>query len=271
MRPATALRIAVGVGVVWSATVLLLLATGDPDAPGLLKQLLAVSITVVGIAWAGYRYRILPRRGSFESQARDAGLQAQAGDPLGLLQMPFAMFRRSASARDLENTAWGLRNDRETVVADYWLAPSSDTTRDDYERFVCVIDLARPEWPNVSVVPTGLASILKGAVGLDDVDLESDRFDRVFDVRTTDRRFASALLDARMMEWLLLQPPGVGFEVVGGKLMVFGPRPRTSIDDLPRALRRFDGFLDQVPPVVSSLYPIAARVPATTPPVRPDL
>lgn len=270
MRPATGLRILVGVGAVWALTVLVMLASGDPETGGLFAQLLAVSATVGGLAWAAYRFRILPRRGSFEGQAEQAGLRAEAGDPLGLLRQPFALFRRPASARDLENTAWGRRHGREIVIADYWFAPTSNTTRDDYQRFVCVIDAPRPEWPSISVAPTGLPSIVRDAVSLDDVDLESERFNRAFEVRTTDRAFASALLDARMMEWLLLQPPGAGFEVVAGKLMVFGPRLQASIDDLHRALRRFDGFLDHLPPVLSSLFPVADLPRTTTTPDRSD-
>ena len=48
-----------------------------------------------------------------------------------------------------------------------------------------------------------MVAVVRDAVGLGDQDLESERFNRAFDVRASDRRFASALLDARMMEWLL--------------------------------------------------------------------
>jgi hypothetical protein len=106
---------------------------------------------------------------------------------------------------------------------------------------------------------------VKDSVGLNDVDLESERFNRAFEVRTSDRRFASALLDARMIGWLLLQPPGVGFEVVAGRLMVFEPREAPSVDDLDRALRRFDGLLAQVPAVLSSLFPDPEPASTTAP------
>ncbi|MDQ3209653.1 MAG: hypothetical protein M3Q20_00485 [Actinomycetota bacterium] len=238
-------------------------AQGGPEAGRLAAQLLALSVSVAALAWAVYRFRIAPRRGSFEAQARQAGLEAQAGDPLGVISTPFALFGRAASARDLENTAWGARNGREIAVADYWYAPSSNPSLDDYRRFVCVIDSARPEWPDLSVVPADLASIAMDAVGVPRVDLGSERFDRSFSVQTADRRFANAFLDARMMEWLMLQAPGMGFEIVAGRLMVFEPRHVLSLDDVDRALRRFDGLLEHVPPVVSSLFP------ATRPTVSP--
>ena len=256
MRPATSVRVLVGVGAVWALTVVSMVASGDPRARDLLAQLLVVLLAGGGLAWAAYRFRIQPRRASFIGQASDAGLRAEAGDPMGVLDQPFRLFRRAASARDLENTAWGRRHGRDVVVADYWDAPGSDPSREDYRRVVCVIDGPRPGWPDLSVMPSSSASIA-GAVGSDEVDTESERFNRAFEVRTADRRFATTMLDARMMEWLLLQGPGVGFEITAGRLMVFGPRSTSSLDDVDRALRRFDSFHEHVPAVVSSSFPDA--------------
>jgi hypothetical protein len=271
MRPATAGKIAAAVGIAWGATALFMLVSGDPRAPGLIRQLFAISILTGGIAWLSYRFRVLPRRGSFEDQAKEAGLRAQAGDPFGMLASPFELFHRAASARAVENSAWGIHRGREVVVTDYWYAPDSNPSRDDVRRFVGVIETARPGWPDIAVEPTDGASVLRAALGQGDVDLESERFNRAFEVRAADRGFASALLDARMMEWLLLEPPGVGFEVAAGRLMVFGPRDRASLDDLAEGLRRSDAFLDRVPTVVSSLFPAPGTAESlAAPPERPD-
>jgi len=75
------------------------------------------------------------------------------------------------------------------------------------------------------------------------------------EVHADDRRFASAFVDARMMAWLLEQVPGMGFEVLGGRLMVFRPRVTTSVDDVSRALELFEGLTERVPRVVPSLFP----------------
>jgi Protein of unknown function (DUF3137) len=266
MRPATAGKIAAAIGIAWAATALVMLVSGDPRAPGLIRQLVAISVLAGGIAWLSYRFRVLPRRGSFADQAKEAGLRAEAGDPLGMLSTPFGLFHRAASARAVENTAWGIRRGREVVVLDYWYTPDSNPSRDDVRRFVCAVDTARPEWPDISVIPTGGAAVVRDIVVPNQVDLESERFNRAFEVRATDRAYATALLDARMMEWLLLQPSGVGFEVASGRLMVFGPRERASLDDVAAILRRSDAFLDRVPSVIVSLYPNAG---AGTP-ARPD-
>ena len=250
MRRSTAVRIAAIVGVAWAATLVLMLARGDPQANDLARGFVGLSALAGAIAWATYRFRVLPRRESFEGQARDADLHAAPGDPRGLLGSGFSLFRRPASARELENTAWGRWRGREVVVADYWYAPGTNTTREDEQRFMCVVDETRPEWPDLAVVPAGAGAALKDAVGLGGPDTESERFNRAFDVRASDRRFASAMLDARMMRWLLVQAPGVGFEILGGRLMVFEPRMRSSVDDVARVLERYDAFLEQVPRVV---------------------
>jgi len=271
MKPATAGKIAAAIGIAWAATALVMLVSGDPRAPGLIRQLFAISILAGGMAWLSYRFRVLPRRGSFADQAKEAGLRSQSGDPFGMLASRFELFHRAASARAVENSAWGIHRGREIVVTDYWYAPDSNPSRDDVRRFVCVIDTARPEWPDIVVEPADGASIVREAVGRGDVDLESERFNRAFEVRAADRAFASALLDARMMEWLLVEPPGVGFEVAAGRLMVSGPRDRASLDDLAEGLRRFDAFLDRVPPVLSSLFPAqGAAESLAMPPERPD-
>lgn len=83
-----------------------------------------------------------------------------------------------------------------------------------------------------------------------DIHTESERFDRRFEVRSPDRRFALAFVDARMMRWLLEQPPGVGFEILDGWLMVFRPRTTTSLDDLGRTVELYDGFRERIPGVV---------------------
>lgn len=253
MRASTANRILLWMGAVFAAFALLMLVTGDEGAGEFLRTFVVAAIAIGGLSWLGYHYRVLPRRDSFSGQARELGLRAEPGDPLGLLRMPFTLFHRVASVRDLENTATGERDGVELTIADYWFAPTSAPDRDDYQRYTCVLSPVPATWSDVSVVPEPIASRLMSAVALPDIEMESERFNRRFEVRGTDRRFVSALLDARMMEWLMEQLPGVGFEVLDGRLMVFRPRVTTSVDDLARAVEVHEGFLARVPRVVRAV------------------
>jgi Protein of unknown function (DUF3137) len=250
VRASTANRILLWIVAVMGGAALLAFVTGDPEARELFGGFVFVGLLIGGLSWLGYRYRVAPRRESFQDQAREAGLRAESGDPFGLLETPFSLFGRAASVREIENTASGSRNGAHVVVVDYWLAPTSAPELDDYHRYTCVLTQAPAWWRDISVVPETLAARLRSTFALHDVEMESEDFNRRFEVRSSDRRFATALLDARMMRWLLEQVPGVGFEVLGGRLMVFRPRATTSLDDLARALKLSDAFTERIPEVV---------------------
>ena len=250
MNASNVRRILIGIGAFLAGGLLLMFLTGDRQAGELTGQLLLLAISVAGLRWLVYRYRVLPRRESFKGQASEQALHAQPGDPLGLLELPFTLFRWVGSVRQIENTATGLHDGREIVVADYWFAPTGADEYDEYERYTCVVTPAPPEWSDVVVVPERFGSRLLDAIGSDQLGTESEAFNRTFDFRSADPRFASAFVDARMMEWLLGQPSGTGFEVLDGRLMLFHPRAITSLDDLAQVVRLFDAFLKHVPRVV---------------------
>jgi hypothetical protein len=252
VRASTATRILIGVIALMGISALLGIVRGGSEAREAVGGFLFVAVVIGGALWLGHRYRVAPRRGSFRDQAEAAGLRAGSGDPLGLLELPFALLGRAVSVREIENTATGTRDGASVVVADYWFSPSAAPERDDVRRYTCVLTNAPGWWPDLSVVPEGLASRLRSSLGLPDVELESEEFNRRFEVRASDRRFASALLDARMMTWLLEQVPGAGFEVRSARLLVFRPRPTASLDDVARALEMSDAFADRIPRVVRS-------------------
>jgi hypothetical protein len=233
---------------------LLMLAGGDPGARDVLGGALALGLTVGVLGWLSYRYRVEPRRESFDAQARELGLRPEAGDPLGLLNVPFALFRWAASVREIENTARGTRGGSDVIVADYWFARSSDPSSDDYERYTCVLTPVTSGWADLAVVPERLASRIR-SWAVPDILTESDAFNRRFEVRSADRRFALAFLDQRLMEWLLAQPLGVGLEILDGRLLTFRPRVTTSVDDVRRTLEAFDALLERIPRVVGSANP----------------
>jgi hypothetical protein len=250
MRASTANRLLVGAIAVVGVWVLLELVRGGPGVREAIGGFVFVALVIGGGLWLGHRYRVLPRRASFADQAERAGLRADPDDPLGLLDLPFVLFGRAASVRAIENTAIGVRDGANVVVADYRYSPSDAAERDDYRRYTCVLTDAPAWWPDLSVAPAGLAARLRSTFALPDIEMESEEFNRRFDVRSSDRRFASALLDARMMRWLLDEVPGVGFEVVGRRLMVFRPRTTASLDDVARALSLADGFAERIPGTV---------------------
>jgi hypothetical protein len=252
MHASTARKLLIGIGVFLGAGSLLLLVTGDPQAGRVARGSFAVAIFVGGIFWLGYRFRVLPRRDSFQGQTEGIAFRPEVGDPLGLLDLAFTLFHWLGSVRDIENTATGLHDGVELVVADYWFAPKGAEQYDDYERYTCVIGPSVPGWSDLAVVPERLRSRVADAVGVPQIDTESEDFNRAFCIRSADPRFASAFVDARMMAWLLEQGPGVGFELLDGRVMIFRQRATASLDDVAEVVTLYDAFRERIPRVVAS-------------------
>ena len=99
--------------------------------------------------------------------------------------------------------------------------------------------------------------------GLIEVGSESRGFDARFRVLAMDARFANALVDQRMMLWLLSRDDEATFEVGGpwAAALCPGLTPTDGCDDLVAVL---DLFVAHLPPVIHSLRP--AVDPAFEPP-----
>ena len=83
-------------------------------------------------------------------------------------------------------------------------------------------------WPEVSITREGILEKALDLVGLGDIELESEEFNRRFALRSPDRRFAVTLVDARMIDFLLSTEARFAFFVKGRwVLLVSDPvRPR---------------------------------------------
>lgn len=252
MRATTATRVLVGILGFMLLALALMSLSGDEQARSLFVQVFLVAVTIAGIAYLSYRFKVAPRRAVFSDEARRLGLRAAAGDATRFLDSGFEVVRRTASVRDAENTAVGHWHGRDVAVVDYWYATSSDPSLDDYVRFVCAIFTVPAGWPRTLVVPERLATLLGGMMTASDPGTESEEFNRRFAVRADDRRFASALLDGRMIAWILSLPANTGFEILDGRLLSFVAR--RELGDVEHALITGERFLDRVPGAVRSIF-----------------
>ena len=82
---------------------------------------------------------------------------------------------------------------------------------------------------------------------------ESEAFAHRARIRTTDRYFATAFLDQRMLAWLIDQDPTWTFEVGGPWAMVSRP-PLARADRFDDAIRVVDGFCERIPRAALSMY-----------------
>jgi hypothetical protein len=237
--------------VVFLGGTLVLALTGDAEARHELPAQAAAWGTIGLIVFAGWWFKVRPRRELHQDQARALGFRSAPGDPLGYLDRSFALLGHAAGAKDIENTSWGTWRGMEVVVIDYWFARSSDPSRNDYRYFTCAATPVPAVWPNLSIVPEGFAGRLAASMGSRGIEFELESFNRAFEVRCDDPRFAHALIDARMMSWLEALPPDTGFEMSDGTLLT--RTPRRPDRDVQWVLETMATFLDRIPPVIGSL------------------
>jgi hypothetical protein len=105
-----------------------------------------------------------------------------------------------------------------------------------------------PLLPSLRVRPENLLDKLEGAIGFEDIDFESAEFSRRHHVSSDNRRFTYALIDPRMIQFLLdTRPPA--FELGAGVLLVMaeGGASRWEPREFDAALAWANGFIARWP------------------------
>ena len=266
MKPSTRRSLLiVFVGLLVSGLILTLLR-GDARGARVIALAIFGLAIMAGFALMAWWVRTQPRLDAARAAARDLGLGYAAKDEFGLIDLPFPLLQRPATVRGLGSVMFGTWRDREVKIFEYWYARSSNQALDDFERFSCVVSQLPAWWPDLVIVPETIVTRAADHLTMNEVNLESDAFNRAFSVRSQDQRFANALLDARMMAWLLDRAGPWGFEIAGGMLLCYRT-PMLQPWEVRPLLETSAEFMDMVPGVVSSLFEpeAAARVPQ-----RPD-
>jgi hypothetical protein len=189
--------------------------------------------------------------------ASKAGLQFSASDPFACTRVRFQLFCKG-DGRGAENVLWRESDDgRVFRVFDYWYYTER---KDDYgrvhktyKRFSCAMALVGSSWPDIVIVREGALDKVLSAVSGGDIDFESEEFNRLFAVHCRDRRFASALIDPQMLEFLLRTRGELAFELKGRWLLVWTDPVKPVL--MPGLLRVAEEFVANIPPVVWDLYP----------------
>ena len=103
------------------------------------------------------------------------------------------------------------------------------------------------------VAPRDLDDEVRAVLGLHEIELELEEFNRRFAVQTEDERFAIAFLEQRMMEAILALPAGVTLDVNEDVILLTAP-------ELPaeQVLRLYDAAVaihERIPHSLASLFP----------------
>ena len=213
-------------------------------------------VVVAGAAAVSF-YLKQKRRDELAVFATQQGLQYSADDTVGLIDPSFRLFQQG-DGRGSENVVWGTWQGLPLAEGDYWYYTESTDAEGHrtrtYHRFSVVeIQLEQDVFlPYVSVTHENLLTAIGDHLGFRDIDFESDDFNRLFNVRSQDREFAFKLIDARMMQWLLSTGGQFGFEVAGGKVLLYSHRlaPTALIPIIGSA----KAFHDHIPRLVWTEY-----------------
>ncbi len=132
---------------------------------------------------------------------------------------PFGVFSKGHS-RSAFNTLRGsieIDGQRWTVQAgDYQYKTTSHngkhTTTHTHTLSYAIVETPHLGAPDLFIRREGIFDRVAGFMGFDDIDFESVEFSERYHVKSGDKRFAYAVLDPRMMEFLLdVDPPTIEF------------------------------------------------------------
>jgi len=149
------------------------------------------------------------------------------------------------------NVLYGSHDGRDLVSFDYeYKTRTSDgkQTTTHVHRF-SVLGLSMGlVMPPMSVDPENFLDRFVGRLSGNDIDLESEEFNRAFTVSCPDRKFASDVLHPQMMEYLL-QHRQLGWRFESDSMLVIATGARTPAQ-IDATIAVMDGITDRVPEFV---------------------
>jgi hypothetical protein len=213
----------------------------------------AFAAIVVAAIWYGVT-RKRKRRRAIEQTAANLGLQYSTKDPYNVLSLPFTLLSEG-DGRGCENVVSGSYKGIDVKEFDYWYYTESSNGRGGSSRSYHYFSCAATEIPvncaRVSISRESWLTRLGDHLGLKDIQFESEQFNRDYRVMSKDTKFATDLVDARMMQWLEVGT-GWSFEVHGPNLLATSKR--LEADTIFELLDVLRAFRDHIPRVVYDLY-----------------
>ncbi len=195
------------------------------------------------------------RREDLALWAAQRGFEYSQKDPHNLVGLDFHLFTEG-DGRGCENVLTGTWEGMSVRLADYWYYTENNDSRGhssrSYERFSILLTTIDAALPHVRIGHENLLSRLIDKLGFDDIQFESEQFNRRFRVLADDRQFAYKLVDARMIEWLLNVGGSHCYEVNGQWVLVHSKR--LPPNELTALLHAGKEFIEQVPRLVWADY-----------------
>lgn len=214
--------------------------------PWILAAFVIAAIALAIFSWRAQN----ARREALQALARELGLDFDPADDRDHddTYAQFAIFRRGGSRR-AKNTLRGTMDlfDRpcRMLCGDFRYTIQSGKHQTTH-RFSYLI--VHPPWatPSLLIRPEGLFDKLKGALGFEDIDFESEAFSSRYYVQSSDKRFAYDVLHPRMMELLLAKDPPM-LDIEGGALCLGDGNRRWEPTEFRRQIAFLREFCERWP------------------------
>jgi hypothetical protein len=221
--------------------------------PLLLGAAVAIGTLVVALVsfWAIHRHQA--RQQAMPGVAAGAGLQYAPDDPFGCTRVAFPLFR-AGDGREVTNVMWRAEGTARVFDYRYYKERVDQEGRRTQTWYPSSCATARHNgsWPDLRILRERIVDRALVTVGLPDIQLESEEFNRSFIVQCRDAKFATDLLDPQMMELLLSAKGKVDVTLMGRFVLLTAKQLAPA--ELPWLLGLAEGFVERVPPVVRDLY-----------------
>jgi len=212
----------------------------------LFAAFLAVAVLAVVFSYLAAK----KRREELATYAASRGWRYEVEQPLLVDRFtgpPFGL----GFGRRAYNALYGSHDGRDLVSFDYeYKTQTSDGKHTTTHVHVfSVLGLSMGVlMPPLSVDPENFLDRFVGRLVGNDIDLESEDFNRAFTVSCTDRKFASDVLHPQMMEYLL-QHRDFGWRFEQDSMLVIAQGKRTPAQ-IDATIEVMDGITDRIPEFV---------------------
>lgn len=220
----------------------------------------AVVALFIAIAVAAYK-RNQARLAAIQSLCLSNNWQFRAADPYNLpARWPGSPFDEGYDRR-ANNVVTGEVKGRPMIAFDYTYktdSTDSDGDRSTTTHHVAVYALGMPcVLPELQLAPESVFGRLGTALGMQDIELESEDFNRKYRVRCPDPKLATDILTPRTME-MLIAAPKMRVRFVGGDVVCF-ENGNISAAEIINRTTVLANVLDGVPAFVWKDYGLGER------------
>jgi hypothetical protein len=206
--------------------------------------LIAIAVIIAVVAVANWYQRGL-RQQMWQELADRYGFQYFAGDPHDLAnRYGFALFGYGRS-QCASNCVEGSYGQLPVILFDYRYTTGSGKNSHTHSLSALLCEL-RIHCPSLLIRPETLLDRFAEFFGFENIRLESDEFNRVFNVKGEDKKFAYDICHPEMMEFLLRNRSWT-WEFRGRHLLVYEPDKEFKSADVDSALVTAAELVNRIP------------------------